>query len=762
MHNYFSPKGHLARDGGRFQFRKEQLAYAQSVDQLIRRGCVGMIEGGTGVGKTLGYLVPHILEAKESGKRVLIATRTKNLQDQIFLHDLPRLAKSMDFTFALLKGRENYLCRERLSDAIDRNELFSASLRGRALSYLDKFDKLHKTGELEIAMDFLRRYGEDGRRAKDDVRATDDTCTSDHRLLCRHYKSIAAAEKADVIVANHHLALLWPETYPEIDRIVIDEAHALEDAATDVYGLRFASGFLVSRLWRLHARSRRNFGTLGRLTKRDWAEFEVDEVVERIEQVRTWISHFNTAAQTFMIRCASGRIRIGGEILAGADWPYLCETSNALAATVAQLAASMQKLFRSIEKIDRLKATAERLQKSSLAFCELSGTISTIFRSDPAPADADAESQVLWSESSPNGHVNFHLTPVDLGPMLRRHLYSRFRSVLLTSATLRVADKFDYLNERLGLNPPDEKTSVIPETAADSSAADPLHPARIFSPLSVGHPFDYESNVLLCLLREPREAGAERFDAGLLARRIESIARASRGRMLALFTNKTRMQAVSQLLDLDGLDVITQYQDGSRHELTRRLRSNPNTVLLGTKSFWEGVDVPGENLSVVVIEKLPFDWPGDPVFEARRQALGDRAFMGYALPRALLGLRQGFGRLIRSEKDRGVVVILDPGKKSYAGAIRSTLPECRTIEGSESDIIPRITAFLDAKEPAESVFLGAVRKSAGDAEGDDGAAQQDLQEIGRIAGNQDKDDGHEVHDEHAGGASRQESEKSAD
>lgn len=716
VNDYFSATGVLSRDGGAFRFRKEQLHYAEAVDDLIRRGCVGMIEGGTGVGKTLGYLVPHILEAKRSGKRVLIATRTKNLQDQIFLQDLPRLARSMDFSFALLKGRENYICRDRLAEALDRNELFAKSLRGRALTYLDKFDKLHPTGELEVASDFLRRYGEDGWRARDDVRATDDTCTSDHRLLCRHYRSIAAAEHADVIVANHHLALLWPETYPEVDRIVVDEAHAFEDAATDVYGAHFTPGFLLSRIWRLHARSRRNFGTLGRLSKRDWAEFEADAVVDRIEDVRTWIAHFNTAAQTFMLRFNSGRVRVADDVLAGTDWKYLAETANALAASVAHLAATLQSLFQSLEDIERLRPTAERLQKSSLAFCELSGTISTIFRSECAPQ------HVLWSETSRTGNPIFHLTPIDLGPMLRQHLYSRFRSVLLTSATLRIQDKFEYLSERLGLKPRDESTAPIPDDGAIAAPMLdlPLHPERVFPPVSVGHPFDYASSVLLCLLREAAEPGEDRFAPNVLARRIEAIARASGGRMLVLFTNRSRMLAVSRLLDLEGLDVITQDQDGSRHELARRLRTHPRTVLLGTRSFWEGVDVPGENLSVVVIEKIPFDWPVDPVFEARRQALGDRGFAGYALPRALLALRQGFGRLIRTERDRGVVVILDPGRKSYAAAIRSTLPECRTIEGAECDIVPRIAEFLDSG-------VGAAGEHDGDRPREDRSGEEHVQ-----------------------------------
>jgi ATP-dependent DNA helicase DinG len=621
----------------------------------------------------------------------------------------------MNFRFALLKGRENYICRDRLEEAGRNRDLFRETPYGRALKYLDRFDKAHHTGDLEAATRFLKRYGEDGERARSDVRATEDTCTSDHRDQCRHYRALAEAERAHVIVANHHLALLWPESFPEVHRLVIDEAHALEEAATDVYGLAFAAPAVRARLGRRFRRRRRPGGILARFDRKEWAEFGVDEIADSMEELQQTLGRFELDALRHASIEEKSRRRITDDELTTPIWDEVVNVALESASSMRRLASRVLVLQKHTAAIERFKILSERLQKNALGFIETADFAESIFRPEPVPGT------VLWFDRSAARSANlsprvlYRRSPIDVGPALRSHLYGRFSSVLLTSATLQVCGGFDFLEERLGLKTREEaptsaesdeieipieeeedEMTPVPVLPAFEKEAPLLEPERIHPALTVGHPFDYANQVLLCLSTEPR---AE--DTIELAARVARIAEITRGRMLALFTNTLRMKAAAEHLFVEGVDVVCQYRDGSRHELARRLQTNPHTLLMGTRSFWEGVDVPGENLSVVVMEKIPFTSPGEPVYDARCEDLGSRWFRDYALPMALLTLRQGFGRLIRTEEDRGVVVLLDPGRPSYRGHIKRTLPDCRTIDGDEATILEGIRAFL-ANKPAET------------------------------------------------------------
>ncbi len=735
METFFGPDGVLAKDGGPYAFRKEQLDYARACERLIEHDQVGIIEGGTGVGKTLGYLVPHILDAKKRGTRVLVAPRTKNLQDQVYLKDLPRLSQSLGFRYSLLKGRENYICRERLAEALDRSDLFEGSAYHDALVALSEFDENHETGDLEAAWALVRPYGQDGWKAVSDVRATDDTCTSDHRGQCRHYKALAEAERSDVIVANHHLALLWPENFPEVARVVIDEAHALEEAATDIYGPSFCTGFLQSRLRRVYHRRRRPTGILSRFSRNEWMEFEIQPIADAIEDLRILLADFDA----FTIRPSAegdSKSRVRDEDLASEAWSRTCEAAAGISSGLARLSARMLKTWKDVGAVDRLKITAERLQRAALALDELARYADEIFRAVPV------DGTVLWSEAPPTRAVMYRRSPVDIGAHLTAHLYNKFQSVLLTSATMQVCGDFQFMEERLGLvaaappePPPARPIAGIDaeelsdpfadEFEAEETAPEPepplrLDPARRFFPVSVGHPFDYQSRVLLCLMRDPAPSRHE-----LLSDRIARIAAITRGRMLALFTNKSRMLSVHEALcahetlGAGGVKVLAQHRDGSRHELAKRMREESNLVLLGTRSFWEGIDIPGANLSVVVMEKIPFTSPGEPVYDARCEALGDLWFRRYALPLALLALRQGFGRLIRTEHDHGIVVILDPGRKSYGPQIRRTLPDCATVEGDEEAVVGAIRTWWEKNRPAEETMGAGASPTPGESPRDE-------------------------------------------
>lgn len=615
---------------------------------------------------------------------MLIATKTRNLQDQIYLKDLPRLRRSIDFRATLLKGRENYVCRSRLAEAAEGAEMFATDSYYRSLRYLDKFDRLHRTGDLEAAESFLARYGAKGRQAIGDARALDDICTSMHRYQCRYYRAISEAEKSQVIVANHHLALLWPEWFPDIDRVVIDEAHMLEDSASDVYGSAFSTAFLFSRLARLSGRRARAKTILGSFLSKDYAEFELGAIADRAAKIRRMSSSFDGATADFLGTAGTGRRRIKDSELSAASWLTLVDTARALATALRRLSVDLEKVVDNLDSVERLKPLSERLQRAAENFLALREEIEAIFVTDGVPGT------VLWYECrvhEPSGRVTFRRTPLDIGPAIREYLYDRFRSVVLTSATMQSCGSFSFLEKRLGIVIPSQPRTEEEIDPFDDSSSERI--PRYIDPVSAGHPFDYPSCVLLCLLRTSAP-----LDEPSLASVIFSIASITRGRMLALFTNKARMLSVADLLSKSGLHVLAQHRDGGRHELMKALRETPGTVLLGTRSFWEGVDVPGENLSIVVMEKIPFTSPGEPIYDARCEILGSKWFMEYALPSALLTLRQGFGRLIRTEYDRGVVVILDPGKRSYLAHIRRTLPDCTTVEGGEPEIFPAIGKFF--------------------------------------------------------------------
>lgn len=697
MDSWFGPDGRLAREVDGCSHRPQQLAYARAVDELLREGGARFVEGGTGVGKTFGYLVPHILEARRTGGKVLICTRTRNLQDQVYLRDLPRLAGLFNFTYSLLKGRENYACRERLEEEWERQGLFIHSPEYRTIRYLRHFDRKHPTGDLEAAWSFLRRWGPDAWRTINDVRALDDVCLSDHRGTCRHYRALAEAEKADVIVANHHLALLWPESYPTIRHLVIDEAHALEEAATDIVGPAFSTGMLQNRVRRIHGRPR---GTaLSRLSRQVWQEFQVQPIADALDAIRDWCHHFDVASQAFVLKFGGARNRVTDDRLGDAHWNALCDSAEMLGSMIATAVAGLLRLQKDLGAVDAFKPTAERLARAALGLGEMTAELNAVFKRVPE------EGTVLWFETRTGRAPFFQRSPIAVGPWLEAHLYRRFQTVLLTSATLQSGGGFEFLAERLGLRLPSpsqalparrestEKGSGTDARATPEAAELPPEEEElnVLPPVTVGHPFNYRQNVLLCLLRAPQAGPAA------LAERLSELAVIAGGRTLALFTNKQRMLEVADKVRVPGCSVLAQYRDGSRHELAARLRQDPGTVLLGTRSFWEGIDVPGENLSLVVMEKIPFTSPGEPVYDARCAALGDKWFPRYALPLALLALRQGFGRLIRSESDRGVVVILDPGRTSYAGRILATLPSCLTVEGDGNAVRAAVAAFLEGR-----------------------------------------------------------------
>ena len=695
IRDFFADNGPLSKDGGPFRFRREQLEYALSVEDVIKQSGVSMIEGGTGVGKTLGYLYPHIQQSLETGERILIATKTRNLQDQIFEKDLPRLAKSMTFKFSVLKGRENYVCKGRLREAAEDMELFPFDPEARSYKYLKYFNELHPTGDLEGAQKFLHRYNPASARAINNVRATDDTCTSEHRYLCRYHAALADAHKSNIIVANHHLALLWPEHFPEVTRIVIDEAHVLEESASDVYGAAFTSAFLQMRLRRLYTRNRGKRTLLGRIDARDAAEFEISHIEELAVRLRRGISEFDAASEDFMQTRASERERIHDHELSKHEWQQLCDVAFMLSSSIGRLVKEMFRASKNLEEIERMKSHSERIHRSAEGFVEIQDCIESVFQ--VAPVDET----ILWFEQRQTRSTRgapisiYRRTAIDIGTTIRTNLYDRFESVVLTSATMQASGSFDFLNRRLGIYqvplPLLEPTQDSPNTNSvpKESEQKPIPMSRALEPVSVGHPFDYKSNVRFCMLAaEPPQQSSD------IASWISKLAQLSNGRMLALFTNKKRMNETAELIDVPGMQVLLQNRDGGRHDLIEKFKNKSSAVLLGTKSFWEGIDIPGDSLSIVLMEKVPFTSPGDPVYEARCEALGKKWFMDYALPLAMLTLRQGFGRLIRSETDRGVVILLDPGKKSYLGKIKSTLPDCEIIHGDQNEILSSVGSFF--------------------------------------------------------------------
>jgi len=677
------PEGPLAALPG-YEYREAQQQMLRAVAQVMRRGGRLLVEAGTGTGKSLAYLVPALARAARRGERVVVSTYTHTLQEQLVHRDLPALRRWLPWAFeaALLKGRPNYLSLRRwrrylAEPCLDADEL---KFKLKILVWLHRT----RTGDRSE----LRLQGSEeafwARVASDafdcvGVRCSDATCFV-HRARAR-------AERADLVVVNHALLLADAETegslIPAHDHLVIDEAHHLEEAATqalrrEVDGRELSA--LLERLVRPEAgdgRSRR-VGLVPRLRSRLGQSPELLEAVETTAlRAREACQRLFALASAWIVgRLAENTarreetLRLLPEHREREDWRPLAEATEdavtvltALETQLGQVVASAREWSGGGEPDQELR----ELESTRGALAGAAELLQEAFR-DPDPE------RVYWLAWHPRSDtLAVRSAPLEVGALLRERVYARVESLVLTSASLAVAGRFDHFCSRAGLGP-EVETLLLPS------------------------PFDYLEQALVCLPTDLPDLQSEEFEiaaAGVIA----DVAGRLRGRTLVLFTSHQQLRTVYQALkhrdDLDEVLILGQGIDGQRRQVLRAFEESGRPLLLGTASFWEGVDVPGDRLSCVIIVRLPFPVPSEPVYAARAERLRD-PFAQYALPQAVLRLKQGFGRLIRRRGDRGAVVILDRRvvERDYGRAFLEALPPASRYLGPAAGLGGRIAAWL--------------------------------------------------------------------
>jgi ATP-dependent DNA helicase DinG len=691
--------GPVARLHQRYEDRVAQRRYAGTIARLYNGGGIGVLEAGTGVGKSLGYLVPALRWAAQNGERTVVSTNTINLQEQLVGKDLPFLARALDdqpVRFALLKGWHNYLCLFRLEQARGAGAtLFDANLAGD-VEALAAWAERTADGSLSDLAAPPRA------EVWDEVAAEPDLCL---RLQCPHFDRcflFAArrqAAQADVIVVNHHLLLAdlavrrasqkWDDAavLPPYTRLVVDEGHHLEDAAASHLGATATRRGLQRLFGRLERRGKGLLPTLAmRLSVR--------------KDLLSVASHDLVMARLYP--AATAAREKGGtvfDLLDGvmqeAKLPVFRLTDDFADHPVwrAGLAAALEDLLRELALLsDNLRLVRERLESDEQALeahAALLGELRGVARRLEHAGDALRQGltpagkvpTVRWLEvRGKERNLAVTTVPLDLAPILREDLFKRLETAIVTSATLSADGSFDFVRARLGLT----EDEVEPE-------------AQVFP-----SPFDYPSQAMLAI---PVDVPAPNVDPRghflAVVDAIVAVAEAARGGVFALFTSHRDVREAAVQLRERGVEqrfpLMVHGEDG-RDALLRRFRDAGDAILVGTASFWEGVDVPGDPLRALVLSKLPFKVPTEPLTAAHCEAIearGGDAFREYMIPHAALRLKQGFGRLIRTATDQGVVLLMDPRAESkpFGREMVDGLPPARRVIANWSEVAREITRF---------------------------------------------------------------------
>jgi ATP-dependent DNA helicase DinG len=607
-----------------YEFRASQLAMAEIVDEAFQKHQHAIIEAGTGTGKTLAYLIPAI----RSGRRVVISTATKSLQEQLFTKDVPFLQKHFapNLKAALMKGRNNFLCRQKVHQ-FEGQALLKGIDEVDWFAQIRDWEKLTETGD-RSELTFLPDDAELWHRidARSDL-CTGQKCPEFARCFLTAMKQ--RAQEADLIIVNHHLFFAdlairqddFGSILPEYSAVVFDEAHEIEGVASDYFGRRVSSYQFEEMV--------RDTEAVLRLLKMEAAPLRKHLLRVR-ERARTFFEHFPEREGRYPFGQAERKSFLEKNHEAFED----------LSAAVKRIETELSALNPKPEEVVTLARRGADLRREFEFLLE-----------------SEEKSYVYWYERRGKGIV-LTATPIDVSEILREKLFDQFDTVVLTSATLAVGGRFDFLKQRLGLQPAKEK--VLPQE------------------------FDFHDQALLYIPTDMPDVRHESFSRRA-AQEITKLLEISKGRAFCLFTSYAQMRGVYELVS--GRIPFPMLLQGTAPKsiLLERFRSTPNAVLFATASFWQGVDVPGTQLSCVIIDKLPFAVPSDPIVAARVRALqedGRNPFAEYQVPEAVLALKQGFGRLIRSKTDRGILAILDNriSRMQYGRIFLESLPDYTTTQ----------------------------------------------------------------------------------
>ncbi|MEW9669802.1 ATP-dependent DNA helicase DinG [Ammoniphilus sp. 3BR4] len=687
----------LQQEMEEFEWRPAQQEMMKQVYDAFSRSRHALIEAGTGTGKSLAYLIPALYWAKQEGEKVVISTHTIQLQEQLFSRDLPLLNRlfESEVNAAVFKGRNNYLCLRKYEQSLmEATDNFDIQLsKGQILIWLTETE----SGDVEEL-----NLPSGGQIYWRQVQSDTHSCLNNQCpwfSRCYYFAARRQAQEADLIITNHSLLFTDMKAeqrlLPSYDYAVIDEAHHFEDVASHHLGLSLSSLQIENLLSELS--SDRGMGMLEKLDKeltqfsdlsssvRDRLQACMNQLVEGREFVRDWyVRLYNWGVRTAKEGTEAGRLV---KRYSSADW------TEKSAKGAWQAATYVSEWFRSFEQnleslYTELHADKEISSRIRGLLTDLHGAIKrgVHFRQLILELMLEPqEGQIHWMELDTRTNrrtVFLYQVPIDVAPLLNEQFFSKKESVVLTSATLSVNQSFAYSLQRMGLD------------------------ASNVSTIEHASPFDYRSQTLLCV---PSDAPALRSgnDTDFVQHLTESLAKLARvteGRMLVLFTSYQMLRQVyeplKEMLSGEGLTVLGHGMDSSsRSKLTRLFKQTPRCLLLGTSSFWEGVDIPGEALSCLAIVRLPFWPPNHPVVEARSEHIKSKRgnpFMDLSVPQAVIRFKQGFGRLVRTQKDKGVVIVFDKRivESRYGQYFVKSLPDTPLHFRPLDDLLPMIDEWL--------------------------------------------------------------------
>ncbi|MBM3813235.1 MAG: ATP-dependent DNA helicase [Acidimicrobiia bacterium] len=614
---FFHGRGLLSEWHPQYEYRPGQQEMAEAVEGALAEKRHLVVEAGTGTGKTLAYLIPAIL----SGKRVVVSTGTKNLQEQLYFKDIPFLARHMnrELRVSYMKGRKNYLCRQKVYDA--EKEPVLAGLE--EVADYQVIREWEKTTEMGDRAEIRQLPAGSTAWSKLDARrelCSGQKCAQFERCFITRMQQ--RARESDIIIVNHHLFFAdlavkdrdYEGIIPDYQAVIFDEAHEIESVAGDYFGCSISNHQVEDLRRDITALARRkNFGTQ-----------ELDRVLMTLDEC---------ADRFFAVFAGKeGRSGIPDRV---------------------ELRESCEAVYQDLLRVLELTGAHLQLVKGATdELIPLNGRVEELRQTLQFWMESDDSDFVYWIERRGRG-VYLEATPIDVSSLLRDKLFDQVDTIILTSATLAVGGGFEYVKTRLGIPAP--RTAIVQG------------------------PFDYPKQALLYVangLPDPRSPSFTESASEEVIRLLEM----SKGRAFVLFTSYQQMRAFHDRISFE-IEYPTLLQGtGPNHALLDEFRNTPHCVLFATSSFWQGVDVPGDNLSCVIIDKLPFAVPTDPVVEARVRAIreaGGDAFHDYQVPSAALALKQGFGRLIRSRSDRGVLALLDNRitKQRYGQIFFDSLPD---------------------------------------------------------------------------------------
>jgi DNA polymerase-3 subunit epsilon/ATP-dependent DNA helicase DinG len=674
-----------------YEQRPQQVDMLKAVTNALSNGNHLLVEAGTGVGKSFAYLVPAAMFAVQNNTRVVISTNTINLQDQLIKKDIPDLqaALHLDVRAAVLKGRSNYLCPRKVEYMRSHGPANANEMR--VLAKLIVWSLENKSGdrnELNLTGPVEREVW--GRLSAEDDNCSTETCLGRASGTCPFFRAKQAAQNAHLLIVNHALLLSDVSTgskvLPEYDYLIVDEAHHMESAVTNALSFRMTQNDLERMLKELGGSSA---GLLGRLLTetheslrpsdfgllQQKAKRATDQAF-RLEQLS---KQFFDAVSDFIAIQREGqppsnyswqmRITPSARTLQGWDdvemmWSQVGETIGLLLKTLDEIYKALGEIY------------AEGHENVQDVMGNLSNVMRRLAEAEAAASgmmNKPSNELIYWIEVNPRGErLSLNAAPLRAGPLVQKHLWHEKACVIMASATLTTHGEFRYVRNTLA--------------------------AEEVDTLSLGSPFDYESSTLLYVANDIPEPNANGYQQAL-ERTIISTAKATGGRMLVLFTSYAALKKTAQVitgpLARDDIFVFEQGEGASPNALLESFKTTERAVLLGTRSFWEGVDIPGDSLSVLMITKLPFDVPSDPIISARSELYED-SFNEYYLPESILKFRQGFGRLIRTASDRGVVAILDKRvlTKQYGKLFLESLPQCTARQGAAAGLAKMASDWL--------------------------------------------------------------------